>query len=75
MKVIVDDKLIEQDIANFDTKNGRVCARLTGRTLDALEHRHKGKDFPPDEWDERNSKFNVESKKILRLTNFESIDC
>ena len=75
VKVIAEDELIVQDIASFDTKNGRVCARLTGRTLEALEHTHKGKDFPPDEWNERNSKFNVESKKMLLLTNFEKIDC
>jgi len=75
VKVIAEDDFVSQKIANFDTGRGRVCARITGRTLEAMEHTHKGEAIPPDTWNESNSKFNVESKKMLLLSDINEIDC
>jgi len=75
VKVIVENNFVSEKIAAIDTTKGRVCARLSGRTLQALEHTHKGEDFPPSEWTESNSKFNFETKKMLLLSDIKEIGC
>ena len=75
VKVIAESDVVSEKIADFDTSRGRVCARITGRTLEAMEHTHKGEAIPPDTWNESNSKFNVEAKKMLLLSDIDEINC